>query len=81
MQAELNYKHLYYFWVAAKEGGMSHAAARLGMAADPAAANKLDLNTLSDSEAFAAALREARQPGGASCPPPPTQSPVRGQPG
>ena len=32
MHAELNYKHLYYFWVAAKEGGMSHAAARLGMA-------------------------------------------------
>jgi LysR family transcriptional activator of nhaA len=32
MQAELNYKHLYYFWVAAKEGGMTHAAARLGMA-------------------------------------------------
>ncbi|GLS16646.1 MULTISPECIES: LysR substrate-binding domain-containing protein [Hydrogenophaga] len=32
MQSELNYKHLYYFWVAAKEGGMSHAAARLGMA-------------------------------------------------
>lgn len=32
MNAELNYKHLYYFWVTAKEGGMSHAAARLGMA-------------------------------------------------
>jgi LysR family transcriptional activator of nhaA len=32
MQAELNYKHLYYFWVAAKEGGMTHAATRLGMA-------------------------------------------------
>lgn len=32
MQQELNYKHLYYFWVAAKEGGMSHAASRLGMA-------------------------------------------------
>ena len=32
MHADLNYKHLYYFWVAAKEGGMSHAAARLGMA-------------------------------------------------
>lgn len=32
MQAELNYKHLYYFWVTAKEGGMSHAATRLGMA-------------------------------------------------
>lgn len=32
MQTELNYRHLYYFWVTAKEGGMSHAAARLGMA-------------------------------------------------
>lgn len=32
MNPELNYKHLYYFWVTAKEGGMSHAAARLGMA-------------------------------------------------
>lgn len=27
-----NYKHLYYFWVVAKEGGMSRAAQRLGMA-------------------------------------------------
>ena len=32
MSSDLNYKHLYYFWVAAKEGGMSHAAARLNMA-------------------------------------------------
>ena len=32
MSQDLNYKHLYYFWVTAKEGGMSHAAARLGMA-------------------------------------------------
>jgi LysR family transcriptional regulator, transcriptional activator of nhaA len=32
MAQDLNYKHLYYFWVTAKEGGMSHAAARLGMA-------------------------------------------------
>jgi len=32
MPQDLNYKHLYYFWVTAKEGGMSHAAARLGMA-------------------------------------------------
>jgi LysR family transcriptional activator of nhaA len=32
MNQDLNYKHLYYFWVTAKEGGMSHAAARLGMA-------------------------------------------------
>lgn len=32
MNPELNYRHLYYFWVTAKEGGMSHAATRLGMA-------------------------------------------------
>ncbi|HJV25573.1 MAG TPA: LysR family transcriptional regulator [Aromatoleum sp.] len=28
----LNYRHLYYFWVAAKEGGIARAAERLGMA-------------------------------------------------
>lgn len=28
----LNYRHLYYFWVVAKEGGFSRAAERLGMA-------------------------------------------------
>jgi LysR family transcriptional regulator, transcriptional activator of nhaA len=28
----MNYKHLYYFWVVAKEGGMARAAERLGMA-------------------------------------------------
>lgn len=28
----LNYRHLYYFWVVAKEGGFSRAADRLGMA-------------------------------------------------
>jgi len=28
----LNYRHLYYFWVVAKEGGMTRAANRLGMA-------------------------------------------------
>ena len=30
--APLNYRHLYYFWVVAKEGGMARAAARLDMA-------------------------------------------------
>lgn len=28
----LNYRHLYYFWVVAKEGGVSRAAERLGVA-------------------------------------------------
>ena len=32
MTALLNYRHLYYFWVVAKEGGMARAAARLDMA-------------------------------------------------
>ncbi len=29
---QLNYRHLYYFWVVAKEGGMARAAQRLDMA-------------------------------------------------
>src|SRR3954470_11150972 len=32
MASPLNYRHLYYFWVVAKEGGMGRAAARLDMA-------------------------------------------------
>jgi len=32
MSAPFNYRHLYYFWVVAKEGGMARAADRLGMA-------------------------------------------------
>ncbi|MBL8510260.1 MAG: LysR family transcriptional regulator [Betaproteobacteria bacterium] len=32
MNTPFNYKHLYYFWVVAKEGGISRAADKLGMA-------------------------------------------------
>lgn len=32
MSQEFSYRHLYYFWVVAKEGGMTRAADRLGMA-------------------------------------------------
>jgi len=32
MAGPLNYHHLHYFWVVAKEGGMARAAERLGMA-------------------------------------------------
>lgn len=32
MGPEFSYRHLYYFWVVAQEGGMARAAARLGMA-------------------------------------------------
>lgn len=31
--SNLNYRHLFYFWVVAKEGGVSRAAERLGIAA------------------------------------------------
>ena len=32
MSTPLNYRHLYYFWVVTREGGMARAAARLDMA-------------------------------------------------
>lgn len=32
MALPFNYRHLYYFWVVAKEGGMARGATRLGMA-------------------------------------------------
>lgn len=32
MSSAFSYRHLYYFWVVAKEGGMARAAERLGMA-------------------------------------------------
>ena len=32
MSIDFSYRHLYYFWVVAKEGGIARAAARLGMA-------------------------------------------------
>src|SRR5450830_252437 len=31
-QSETNFRHLYYFWVVAKEGGVTRAAERLGLA-------------------------------------------------
>jgi LysR family transcriptional activator of nhaA len=31
-QGDLNFRHLYYFWVVAKEGGVTRAAERLGLA-------------------------------------------------
>jgi LysR family transcriptional activator of nhaA len=32
MATPLNFRHLYYFWVVAKEGGIARGAERLGMA-------------------------------------------------
>ena len=32
MDGNLNFRHLYYFWVVAKEGGITNASRRLGLA-------------------------------------------------
>ena len=39
----LNYRHLHYFWVVAKEGGMARAAERLGMAIQTVSAQVREL--------------------------------------
>ena len=43
MSAPFNYKHLYYFWVVAKEGGISRAADRLDIAVQTVSAQVREL--------------------------------------
>ena len=43
MSLSFSYKHLYYFWVVAKEGGIARAAARLGMAVQTVSAQVHEL--------------------------------------
>ena len=43
MSIPFNYRHLYYFWMVAKEGSMSHAAARLDMAVQTVSAQVREL--------------------------------------
>lgn len=43
MSQDFNYRHLYYFWVVAKEGGMARAAERLGMAVQTVSTQVRDL--------------------------------------
>ncbi|MBN9412123.1 MAG: LysR family transcriptional regulator [Burkholderiales bacterium] len=43
MSQHFNYRHLYYFWVVAKEGGMSRAALRLDMAVQTVSAQVREL--------------------------------------
>ncbi len=43
MSASFNYKHLYYFWVVAKEGGISKAAGKLDMAVQTVSAQVHEL--------------------------------------
>lgn len=43
MSLRFNYRHLYYFWVVAREGGMARAAARLDMAVQTVSAQVREL--------------------------------------
>jgi LysR family transcriptional regulator, transcriptional activator of nhaA len=43
MSMKFNYRHLYYFWVVAKEGGIARAAARLDMAVQTVSAQVREL--------------------------------------
>ena len=43
MSSTFNYKHLYYFWVVAKEGGISRAAEKLDMAVQTVSAQVREL--------------------------------------
>ena len=74
MSQPFSYRHLYYFWVVAKEGGMARAAARLGMAVQTVSTQVRELERRSAhallkpagrglvlTEAGAAALRQADQ--------------------
>ena len=74
MSLDYSYRHLYYFWVVAKEGGMARAAARLGMAVQTVSAQVRELERalgqqllkpagrgLALTDAGHAALRQADQ--------------------
>ncbi|MDZ7813302.1 MAG: LysR family transcriptional regulator [Ideonella sp.] len=74
MNQDLNYRHLYYFWVVAREGGMARAAERLDMAVQTISAQVRELEKnlgytllkpagrgLALTEAGEAALRQAEQ--------------------
>jgi LysR family transcriptional activator of nhaA len=43
MSLRFNYRHLYYFWVVAREGGITRGAARLGMAVQTVSAQVREL--------------------------------------
>jgi LysR family transcriptional regulator, transcriptional activator of nhaA len=74
MSTDFNYRHLYYFWVVAKEGGMARAASRLDMAVQTVSAQVRELERslghtllkpagrgLVLTEAGQAAMRQAEQ--------------------
>jgi LysR family transcriptional regulator, transcriptional activator of nhaA len=74
MSQSFNYRHLYYFWVVAKEGGLTRAAERLDMAVQTISAQvrqlekdlgislfQIEGRNLTLTEAGVSAMREADQ--------------------
>ena len=74
MSLQFSYRHLYYFWVVAKEGGIARAADRLGIAVQTVSAQVRELERalghallkpagrgVALTEAGTAALRQAEQ--------------------
>ena len=74
MSLHYSYRHLYYFWVVAKEGGMARAASRMGIAVQTVSAQVRELERalghalfkpagrgLALTDAGQAALRQAEQ--------------------
>ena len=58
MSQSFNYRHLYYFWVVAKEGGIARAAERLDMAVQTISAQvrELDARLIAAAPELLAAL-------------------------
>jgi len=59
----LNYRHLYYFWVVAKEGGFARAADRLDMAVQTISAQVRELEKALGHQLLKPAGRGAGGPG------------------
>ena len=52
MSLSFSYRHLYYFWVVAKEGGISRAAARLDMAVQTVSTQVRELEPIAELDKF-----------------------------
>jgi LysR family transcriptional activator of nhaA len=57
MSLRFNYRHLYYFWVVAREGGITKGAARLGMAVQTVSAQVRELERSLGQQLFRPAGR------------------------
>ncbi len=63
MTPTFNYRHLHYFWVVAREGGMSRAAARLGMSVQAVSRARHAAFGGDDPEVIQVAVAEGRSHG------------------